>query len=107
MLPKKNRACVKEVEKIFKVGKSVFSPNLTFKYLETGDKTQKISFIAPKNVAKLAVERNSLRRKGYKALEKHIALSPVGLIGIFIFKKYQDDISTLENEIKNILSKIN
>jgi hypothetical protein len=58
-------------------------------------------------VAKLAVKRNLLRRRGYIALEKHLDRFPLGLIGVFIFKKYQDDVSILSNEIENILSKIN
>lgn len=107
MLPKKNRAITKEVDLIFKEGKFMVSPNLTFKYLKNNNKEVKISFIAPKSVAKLAVKRNLLRRRGYSALGKHINQFPLGLVGVFIFKKYQEDISIIENEIKNILAKIN
>ncbi|OGI68096.1 hypothetical protein A2738_02835 [Candidatus Nomurabacteria bacterium RIFCSPHIGHO2_01_FULL_42_15] len=114
MLPKKNRVTTKEVEKIFKVcppngeeGKFVVSPNLTFKYFKNDDREKKISFLAPKNVAKLAVQRNFLRRRGYLALQKTIDQFPAGVRGVFIFKRYQDDVLVLENEIKNTLSKIN
>ena len=107
MLPKKNRMNKKGIDLIFKEGKSVFSPNLTFKFLITKLLVPRISFIAPKAVAKLAVKRNLLRRCGYSALKKHISRFPLGITGVFIFKKYQDDISVIENEIKNILDKIN
>ena len=107
MLPKKNRVIKKEVDLIFKQGRFITSPNLTFKYVKNQNQGVKISFIAPKSVAKLAVKRNLLRRRGYSALGKHINQFPLGIIGVFIFKKYQDDISILENEIKNILAKIN
>ena len=125
MLPKKNRADKKAVEKIFKEGKFLNSLNLTFKYTKTlGDKSfssgqldsslptrkflyPRVSVIAPKSVAKLAVKRNLLRRRGYDALGKYINQFPTNILGVFIFKKYQDDISIIENEIKNILSKIN
>jgi ribonuclease P protein component len=107
MLPKKNRANTSEVEKIFKEGRFLNSFNLTFKYIKTGGKERKISFIAPKSVAKLAVKRNYLRRKGYNILKKYINDFPAGITGVFIFKKFQDDISIIENEIKSILSKIN
>lgn len=107
MLPKKNRVSTKEVDKIFKEGKFLISPSLTFKYFKNTDKIVKISFIAPKNIAKLAVKRNLLRRRGYTALLKYIDQFPAGFVGVFIFKKYQDDVSILENEIKNILTKIN
>jgi ribonuclease P protein component len=108
MLPKRNRASTKEVDKIFKEGKFFVSSSLTFKYFKKYNKKEvKISFIVPKNVAKLAVKRNFLRRLGYRVLEKNLHYFPIGLLGVFIFKKYQDDFFILENEIKNILSKIN
>lgn len=107
MLAKKNRANTKEVERIFKEGNFLNSPNLTFRYFKNSSKETKISFIASKNIAKLAVKRNLLRRRGYSALGKNISQFPLGITGAFIFKKYQDDISIIENEIKNILSKLN
>ena len=107
MLSKKNRVNTKEVGTIFKEGKFLVFPHLTFRYFKNNDKEIKISFIAPKNVAKLAVKRNLLRRRGYSALEKHINQFPPGITGVFIFKKYQDDTLILSNEIKTILAKIN
>ena len=107
MLPKKNRVDTKSVEKIFKDGKFLNSPNLTFKFIISQRRERKISFIAPKSIAKIAVERNLLRRCGYAALKKLLSQFPVGFIGVFIFKKYQDKVLILENEIKNILNKIN
>ena len=107
MLPKKNRVVTGEVDAIFKEGKFLTSSNLTFKYLKNNNKEIKISFIAPKNVARLAVRRNLLRRRGYTALKNYINDFPLGVIGVFIFKKFQDDISIIENEIKDILTKLN
>ena len=107
MLPKKNRASTKEVEKIFKEGRFIVSPSFTFKYIKNNENGVKVSFLAPKSVAKLAVTRNLLRRRGYTAFEKNIKLSIHDIIGVFIFKKYQDDVSIISNEIKNILIKIN
>ena len=117
MLPKKNRADKKQIEKIFKEGRFLISPNLTFKFMITPKALlwghpqskalgAKISFIAPKSVAKLAVKRNLLRRRGYSALEKHINQFPAGLVGAFIFKKPIDSVVEIENEIKTILTKI-
>lgn len=108
MLPKINRADKKTVEKVFSGGKFINSPFLTFKFILTKDPSPpRISFIVPKNVAKLAVKRNLLRRLGYNILKNYIEKFPSGIIAVFIYKKYQDDVSILENEIKNILSKIN
>ena len=107
MLPKKNRADKKDINLIFKKGSFITSPSFTFKFIEISANKKKISFIAPKNIAKLAVRRNLLRRKGYSALEKYINQFPSGILGVFIFKKPEEDISKIEYEIKNILDKIN
>jgi ribonuclease P protein component len=108
MLQKKRRLSKKDIDLIFKEGKSISSSSLNFKFTLTPSLVlSRISFIAPKNIAKLAVKRNLLRRRGYRALGKHIDQFPLGIIGVFVFKKFQEDISIIENEIKNILSKIN
>ena len=114
MLKKKNRADTNEIDAIFKAcspagqkDKIVVSSSLTFKYFKNNTKDVKISFIAPKNVTRLAVKRNLLRRLGYNVLRGFIDQFPVGIVGVFVFKKYQDNASIIENEIKNILSKIN
>lgn len=107
MLPKKNRVDKKGVDLVFKQGKFITSPHLTFKFIFTETGNPRISFIAPKSVAKLAVKRNMLRRRGYAALSKLLSRFPPGIMGAFIFKKAEDDISKLEDEIKQILSKLN
>ena len=108
MLPKKNRVDKRAIEKIFKESKIFNSPILTFRFVLTNNNNiPRISIIVPKTVAKKAVNRNLLRRRGYNVLGKYINRFPAGILGIFLFKKYQDDISILENEIKNILNKIN
>jgi ribonuclease P protein component len=108
MLPKKNRADRKAVERIFKEGKFLNSPNLTFKFIKNNQPlAPQISFIAPKSIAKLAVKRNLLRRQGYDVLNKYINQFPLGTLGVFVYKKYQDDLLILEDEIKDILNKVN
>ncbi len=108
MLSKRNRVETKAVERIFKEGRFINSSILSFKFIiEKNSKQPHISFIAPKNIVKLAVKRNLLRRRGYNIFKKYIKQIPSNISGVFIFKKYQDDILILENEIKDILTKIN
>ena len=108
MLYKKNRVSKKEVDEIFKNGSFINTSNLTFKFiLKNTENKPKISFIAPKSISKKAITRNKLRRIGYRALKNYINQFPVGLIGVFIFKKYQDNILDIENEIKSVFNKIN
>lgn len=66
----------------------------------------RLSFVAPKKLAKLAIKRNFLRRNGYRALDRNLKNFPPGIVGVFLFKKYEDSVSILENEIKTILNKI-
>lgn len=107
MLPKKNRVNKKGVDLLFKKGKSAVSANLTFKFLATEFSTPQISVIVPKAVAKSAVKRNLLKRRGYRVLGKYINQFPAGILGVFIFRKYQKNVLIIEDEIKNILTKIN
>ncbi len=108
MLAKKNKADKKTIEKIFKEGRFITSPTLTFKFLlSKKGKIPQISFIVPKNTAKLAVKRNFLRRLGYQALKKHLNNFPAQVQGVFVFKKEEKNISTLENDIEKIQHKIN
>lgn len=107
MLPKKNRLDKDLVEKVFKEGKFLNSPYLTFKFILTKEVfLPRISFITPKTVSKKAVKRNMLRRKGYNVLKKYINTLPHGLVGVFIFKKSVDSVLELENEIQIILNKL-
>ncbi|MEI8270808.1 MAG: ribonuclease P protein component, partial [bacterium] len=64
MLSKKNRVNKKLIDKIFKEGRFVNSPNLTLKFIKEESLYPKIAFISPKTASKKAVDRNLLRRRG-------------------------------------------
>ncbi len=113
MLPKKNRADKKAIEQIFKKSSFLSSLHLTFKFITNQGSSKKISFIAPKTVAKGAVERNLLRRRGYTALGRYFPQLPVGILGAFIFGKKSLEVfggkeykEILEKEIEQILDKL-
>ena len=118
MLSKKNRVDKKLIDQIFKDGKFVNSPNLTFKFLNNKDLPNKIAFIVPKTVSKKAVNRNLLRRRGYSILKKYIKQFPSGISGAFIFSKKSfelfgkkksktyNPIQALELEIKAIVNRL-
>ena len=108
MLPKVNRVNKKGVDLLFKEGRIINFPSLTFRFKKnSGNKNLQISFIASKSIAKLAVKRNFLRRLGYRAFQKHQADFPAGIMGVFVFRKLEKNIAVIENEIKNLLNKIN
>jgi len=108
MLKKKNRADRKTIEQIFKSGRLVETPGLSFRFLRTpGALLPRVSFIVPKSLLKKATDRNKLRRQGYYALAKHIDKFQGGLSGAFVFKKKKNYAQDLEHEIEIILRKIN
>jgi len=103
MLPKRSRVGRKTAAKIFKIGKFISSQNLALKFVREGDSQPRISFTAPKNIAKTSSKRNYLRRRGYLIIEKYLNRFPRGFCGVFVFKTAKIDI---ENEIKTILTKL-
>lgn len=118
MLPKINRNTKRDVDRIFKSGKFVVSPNLSFKFIFSEAKTAKVSFICPKSISKKATVRNKLRRRGYSAFKEQENLCPPGIHGVFIFgknslavfggakNKKNDPFLNINDEIKAILHKI-
>ena len=107
MLPKKNRADKKTVDKIFKKGVFVGSTNLILKYINENNQNEpQISFIAPKGVAKRAVDRNSLKRRGYLILQKYIQYFPLGFSGAFVFGKNSLILYNLLYFIQNIVESL-
>lgn len=120
MLPKKNRVDSETIKQIFQKGRFVSSPNLTLKFILSGKpQGARISVVAPKTVAKSAVKRNLLRRRGYAALAEYIDRFPLGLLGAIVFSKNSlelfggrknkelDPKTNIANEIKTLLNKIN
>ncbi len=106
MLPKKNRINKKDFDTIFKEGFVIHSPIFMFKYKKSLDNMGHFSFVAPKTVAKKAVTRNYLRRKGYNSLKNK---DFPAIFGIFIYKKGVDttvDKKAIDESIDIILSKI-
>lgn len=84
MLAKEHRINKGVFEAIMKEGKMVSSPLFTLRYMPSVDNTVHFAVVAPKSIAKTAVLRNSLRRKGYVAV-KPLLIKP--FIGVLFYKK--------------------
>lgn len=121
MLPKVNRPTKKDIKELFKQGSFIVSSNFTLKFLKNRPENQaKIAFIVPKTLSNKATVRNSLRRKGYRAVLPNIPTLPKNFLGAFVFGKKSvqnfggkvqklskiKQIKALELEIKDILDKI-
>jgi len=103
MLPKNKRVTKELFQRIMKTGGSLASPFFSFRYINS-DKPQ-YAFVAPKSVAKRAVDRNKLRRIGYNNLN---SFTLKNISGIFFYKKQGKNVSSQEikKDIENLLKRI-
>lgn len=95
---KKKKVTKKLFEQIMKKGAIFYGSFLVFRVIINLDSPQ-YAFVAPKNIAKTAVVRNKLRRRGYRALRDYNVNSGQG---IFFYKKNTTKISF--SEIKKDVS---
>jgi ribonuclease P protein component len=107
MLLKQNRVDTKTIEEIFKKGVFLNTPNLTFRFIKnTTTLPPRVSVIAPKTIAKGAVGRNLLRRRGYRILKGKLKEFPLGLVGVLVFKNKEATSEVLAKDLELILKKI-
>lgn len=108
MLPKKNRADKKTLAGVFKEGKFINTPSFSLKFILKNTPTEpRVSVVVPKSIARLATQRNLLRRVGYQALYPHLSSLPRGLAGALIFKVFEDDFRKIQKDVAAIVHKIN
>jgi ribonuclease P protein component len=85
MLSKNRRVSKSLFDKVLKEGSIIHGQLLTLRFSpKSEDIYSHIAIVAPKSVAKSAVERNKLRRRGYSAVA---SFSVPPSISIFFFKK--------------------
>lgn len=103
MLPKKKRVTKELFQEIIKQGGTLSTSLFTFRYIK--QKAPQYAFIVPKSVAKQALKRNLLRRKGYSVLRQN---TPKSGAGLFFYKKHTKKITIddIKTNIDIILSKI-
>ncbi len=82
MVPKKKRVTKELFQSLLKHGKSISGSFFIFRY--DNHTTPHYAFVVPKNLAKKAVERNLLRRRGYAILRSFPIKTAAG---IFFYKK--------------------
>jgi len=109
MLPKNRRIERKEFNQIITQGKRYNSQSFTL-YLSKIEPREasfpsKFSFSVSKKVAKLAVNRNKLRRRGYSIIGRKLEVIKPGFFMFFLYKKgFEKDYSLLEKEVMGLLS---
>ncbi len=103
MLPKKKRVTKNTFNTIMEKGSIVSGSFFILRYIK--ENPSQCAFVVPKKIAKKAILRNSLRRKGYNIIRDY----KLNLFsGLFFFKKESINIpvSELRNDINSILKRI-
>lgn len=102
MLPRKKRVTKELFNLIMKKGKVTQGSLFLFRYIS--QPSPQYAFVVPKNIAKKATQRNSLRRRGYSAISSN---EVKGSAGVFFYKKEGKEASfeEISSDIKSILTK--
>ncbi len=108
MLPKKERFTRKSFSELVSHAARAKAEHVSVTYRHTTDPLKKVSFVISKKVAKSAVARNALRRRGYHAVSSFDPNLLSGLKVIFFFNKGVETLSypELEGEIHSLLDRI-
>jgi ribonuclease P protein component len=108
MLPASRRIRRKDFKKIFSQGAyfsgvdlsmtTLYSPNMS---------TSRFAFSISKKIAKGAVLRNFLRRKGYNAIKEFLPKITHSFFVVFVYKRVpeQKDSTYLKKQIEKLLQK--
>ncbi len=107
MSKKIQRVTRKAFDTILAKGKTHHSPHLSLKIYIASEEILAISFVVSKKIAKKAVTRNLLKRRGRAILQKAVVHIHKPHIGAFFFKKGAEKLSfhELEEEITQLLKK--
>ncbi|MCX6735672.1 MAG: ribonuclease P protein component [Candidatus Parcubacteria bacterium] len=112
MFPKKNRITKTRFDELMKKGRVLHSPSFSLRYSKGLNVLPRFAFVVSKKVAKNAVDRNLLRRRGFSILRDLGILKQEnvwkGFFGTFFYKKEGKEmkIKELKKEIEEILRKV-
>lgn len=109
MLPRDRRIQKKDFSYILKNAKRINSPHFTLftlKDLKVADQKSRFAFSVSKKVAKQAVLRNKLRRRGYSVISMYLKNIQNNQYFIFVFKKGAENTTfkSLKKEIEGLLA---
>ncbi len=107
MIPKINRINRENFEKVMKKGGFLNSSLFSLRFLKNPEKITHLSVVVAKKVAKTAVLRNKIRRRGYSVLQKSTKESKNPYF-IILFGKKGAEIANLADtstDIRKLLEK--
>jgi ribonuclease P protein component len=106
MISRSQRISVEQFDSVMEKGKIIHSSLFLVRVLG-GQSDMRVAAVAPKKVAKIAVERNKIRRKIYEAVRK-LKLESSSNFHILIFAKPTIMKSTqleIDNDLKTLFVK--
>ncbi len=105
MLASKNRVNVALFGRIMKEGVFIGSLHYTLRYVKNG-KESRFSAVAAKKIAKLATQRNTIRRKTYAALRLVPTLPLISGVLMAKASVKETSVADLHKDLALLLSKI-
>ena len=103
MVSKKKRVTKDLFHVIMKTGRVISSPLFLFRYIPQKD--VKVAFVASKSIAKSAVERNNMRRRGYNTI-RNIPLQNIACIFFYKKEAKKANFEEIKTEVENILKRV-
>lgn len=108
MLPKNRRLDKSLFNEVIKKGRSIHSKNISVSILKGSEiEDSRFAFVVSKKVAKKAVNRNLMKRRGYSVLKNLSKEIKKGFLVVFFFKKGSESLTfkEIEDEIATLLKK--
>jgi len=107
VLKKENKIQRSSFPYILKHGKNFSVPHFTLKTLKNNTNTNSFSIVISKKVLKNAVDRNSLKRRGYHVIHNTISSLSGGNNGVIFVKKGAHKLSyrNLKEEVLSLFKK--
>ena len=105
MLPKKHRLPGKVlIQRLFQRGKSAYSGNISFRYIENRLSVSRFSLVAGKRLFPRAVDRNRVKRLLREALRLHLPSVRPGYDGVFFYTRKPVDAVRFEQVSRDVLA---
>lgn len=108
MLPRGQKISRAVFGEVLNSKKSISSPFFSLRFYQTEKTTpSRFSFVVSKKIASSAVERNTLKRRGYSFLQKNKERIRPAFVAAFFLKKGAEKLSTARfgDEVASLLLK--
>lgn len=109
MLPRRNRLCSEDFEKIIKEGNFFPARFFSLRILKNNLNYSRFGIVVGGKVTKKAVSRNKIRRRSYEIIRREWSTVPMGFDIVFFAKKsaLEADFDELKEDVLRIIKTLN